>query len=267
MKTAVITGASDGIGLLTAKALCEREFRVIMCNRSKEKSDRAIETIKQQNPSAQIEAILCDLADFASVRRAASTILKMTDQIDVLLNNAGIFMNEHSLSQDGVEMTMLVNYYSHFLLTGLLIDRLRQSNARVISVSSIAHRNGKIDMDDLDYKKIFTPYQPYADSKLAMIIFSKTLARRYKEITSNSLHPGIIDTKLLHTGFGIKGAPIAEGIKTSVFLATSDVVKDVTGKYFVDEKEARTKELTDSEELQDSFWRLSEKITGFTYPV
>jgi len=223
--------------------------------------------IRAENPSAQIETILCDLADFSSVRHAADEILRTTDRIDVLLNNAGIFMNEHKLNENGIEMTMVINYYSHFLLTGLLIARLRQSNARVISVSSIAHRNGKIDLDDLDYKKIFTPYQPYADSKLAMIIFSKALARRYKEIRSNSLHPGVIDTKLLHTGFGIKGAPVAEGIKTSLFLATSEDVKSVSGKYFVDAKEAHAKEMTDSEELQDSFWQLSESVTGFVYPA
>jgi NAD(P)-dependent dehydrogenase (short-subunit alcohol dehydrogenase family) len=162
-------------------------------------------------------------------------------------------------------MTMAVNHLSHFLLTQKILPLLRQSKTRVISVSSVAHGRGRLDWQNLMAEKTFDAYGVYALSKLANVFFAVELAQREKgSLTANSLHPGVINTKLLRTGFGMGGAPLKEGAKTSVFLATSPNVENTTGKYFSNSTQSQMNEIALEADSRRRFWEISEKwCSGF----
>jgi NAD(P)-dependent dehydrogenase (short-subunit alcohol dehydrogenase family) len=163
--------------------------------------------------------------------------------VDVLINNAGVFMKNRVLSEDGFEMTFAVNHLAHFLLTGLLLPQLKKSSAaRIITVSSAAHSNAALDFENLNAERRFDAHGAYALSNLANVLFSKELAVRLEGsgITSNALHPGVISTKMLRKAFGMSGAGVKEGAATSVYLASSPAVEGVTGKYFVYKRRSPT---------------------------
>lgn len=164
-------------------------------------------------------------------------------------------------------MTFAVNHLAHFLLTNLLMDALRNGTpARVVTVSSVAHTRGSIDLQNLNTKQAYSPYGAYAASKLANVLFSNALAGRTKSdgITSNALHPGVIATKLLKAGFNMAGASVRQGAETSVYLATSPEVAALTGKYFADCKESSSSALSRDRALQDELWSESLRLTGLS---
>ncbi len=263
--TILITGATDGIGKQTALELAERGFRVLVHGRSESSASRACAEILSLVPSATVETVHADLSSLAAVRDLATTVRRIAPHLHVLVNNAGVYMNEFRLSADGVEMTFAVNHLAHFLLTNLLLDVLRAgSPARVVTVSSVAHTRGALDLRDVNAKPGFSPYGAYAASKLANVLFSNALARRTKGdgITSNALHPGVITTKLLKAGFNMTGASVQQGAATSVFLASSPQVEGVTGRYFVDKRETASSPLSHNERLQEELWLESARITG-----
>jgi NAD(P)-dependent dehydrogenase (short-subunit alcohol dehydrogenase family) len=183
-------------------------------------------------------------------------------ELDVLINNAGVFMKERVLTADGFEMTMAVNHFGHFVLTHRLLPVLTQ---RVVHVSSMAHARGGLDLNDLTLQRGFEGYTAYSMSKLANVLFSNELARRQTKVTSNSLHPGVINTKLLQVGFGmLSGASLNTGAVTSVYCATSPELSTVTGAYFSDARRAQPSHAARDEELQRNFYELSCKLTGVT---
>lgn len=229
----LITGATDGIGLETAKELARHGHELVLHGRNWKKVQSALDAVRRVAPKASLHTAHADLADLSEVSRMAHDLSARLPHLDVLINNAGVYMTTRQITGDGFEMTLAVNYMSHFLLTNLLLPLLKKSpGSRVVTVSSIAHMGGRIEFDNLNGERGFNAYHAYANSKLANTLFANELARREPWLDSNSLHPGVIDTKLLHAGFNMPGSSVAEGARTSIYLATSPEVKRVSGKYF-----------------------------------
>jgi NAD(P)-dependent dehydrogenase (short-subunit alcohol dehydrogenase family) len=263
-KTILITGATDGIGLATAKELARQGHELVLHGRSEEKVMRACIAIRAAVPHASLLHIACaDLADLAAVARMAQDLCTRLPRLDVLINNAGVYMTERKVSRDGFETTLAVNHLAHFLLTDLLLPLLKESAApRVVTVSSIAHTSGRIPFDDMNGERGFDSYHAYANSKLANALFAAELARREPWLTSNSLHPGVIGTKLLHAGFDMQGDAVESGARTPVYLATAPEVEKVSGRYFTDCRETEPSAQALDRELAQRLWAWSEHAVG-----
>jgi retinol dehydrogenase-12 len=276
-KTCVVTGASNGIGKETARALARRGAHVILLCRSRDKGEATCNEIRAAAPDARLELVSGDLSSQASVKQAAAEILARHPAIHVLVNNAGISIDYHERSADGVELVLATNHLGPFLLTHLLGDALAAgAPARVINVSSSVEKGARIHWDDLEYQR--TPYsmmKVYAQSKLMNVMFTCELARRWKDrgITVNCLHPGVIDTGLVS---GVR-SPLMRGLfkvmqlffksadqgaEGSVYLATSAEVEGQTGGYYVDKKLATSNPITRDQEALARLWGISEKYVG-----
>ncbi len=256
----LVTGSTDGIGLATAKTLAQLGHEVVLHGRTGEKAEHARNIIQNASPDAVLHTTHADLSDFAAVQRMAQDIAAQLPRLDVLINNAGVYMNERKLSKDGFEMTLAVNYLVPFLLTRLMLPLLKKSpEPRVVTVSSIAHRNGMIAFDNLNGERHFDGHRAYASSKLAVALFASELARREPWLASNSLHPGVIDTKLLHAGFTMKGDPVTIGAQTPVFLATSPEIKGISGKYFDRCKAVQPAPPAEDQNLARQLWEWTEQ--------
>lgn len=199
-KTVFITGANTGLGFEAAKVLAAKGARVLIGCRSKEKAQRARKTILAEYPKADIAVVELDLANLASVSRAAKVVAK-EPQLDMLINNAGIMIPPYELTDDGFESQFGVNHLGPFALTGLLLDKLRETpNARIVSTSSIAHKRGKIHFDDINAERGYNAIVRYSQSKLANLYFAYELQRRLEAagdtVISVAAHPGIADTEL-----------------------------------------------------------------------
>jgi len=233
IKTITATGSTDGIGLETALELASRGHAWCAARRPVRHAGSHRGRAAPFPRCARAAPLHADLADPAAVALMAQDLAARLPQLDVLINNAGVYMTGRRISKAGFEMTLAVNYIAHFLLTELLLPLLKKSSdPRVVTVSSIAHTRGRIDFDNLNGERHFDAYLAYANSKLADTLFANELARREPWLASSSLHPGVIDTKLLHTGFDATGDSVALGARTSVYLATSGELKGVSGKYF-----------------------------------
>lgn len=264
-KTVLVTGSTDGIGKQTALELAQQGAQVIVHGRSVERARAACDDIRRATKNDRVGYVAADLASLADVRALAQHVLTAYDRLDVLINNAGVFMQQRHLSPDGYELSLAVNHLAPFLLTNLLLERLTASApARVITVSSVAHQRGRMDFDNLNSEKNFGGYAAYAMSKLANVLFAYELAERVKQvnITSNALHPGVITTKLLAQGFNTTGSSLAEGAATSVYLATSPEVEGVTGRYFDKCRAVASSPASHDRALQQRLWSVSEYLTG-----
>jgi NAD(P)-dependent dehydrogenase (short-subunit alcohol dehydrogenase family) len=229
----LLTGATDGIGLETARQLARLGHELVLHGRSEDKAQRARSEILRSAPRAILHTAHADLADLAEVARMAAELNARLPHLDVLINNAGVYLTAHKLSKNGYEMTMTVNHLAHFLLTLRLLPLLKKSaEPRVVIVSSMVHSNSQLDLDNLQGCDSYDGYQAYADSKLANCLFARELARREPWLACNSLHPGVVGTKLLHAAFNIRGSDVSEGARTSVFLATAPELRGISGKYF-----------------------------------
>lgn len=263
-RTVLVTGSTDGIGKETAVKLAETGFRVLVHGRSPERASAAAADVKKRAPGASVEALDADLATRDGVRRLARLVLERTDRLDVLVNNAGVFRTERRATRDGLEETFAVNHLAPFLLTHLLVPLLvRSAPSRVVGVSSIAHQSARPVLSDLQHEKRYDGYSAYALSKLGNVLFTIELARRLdgRGVTANVLHPGVITTKLLREGFGMGGAPLSSGARTSFYLAASPEVEGVTGRYFVNDKEASPSPVARDERLRKAFWTVSEELS------
>ncbi|HSP78549.1 MAG TPA: SDR family NAD(P)-dependent oxidoreductase, partial [Myxococcaceae bacterium] len=201
------------------------------------------------------------------VRRLARQVEERTDALHGVVHNAGVFMNERRLTPEGFETTFAVNHLAPFLLTHLLKPLLEKgAPSRVVVVSSIAHNRGRLDFDDLHGERSFSPYGAYAASKLANVLFAEELAERWAplRIAANSLHPGVITTKLLKEGFGVTGDTVEEGARTSVYLASSPEVEGVSGRYFLRCQETPPAAHARDEGVRKRLWEESEKLLGLS---
>jgi NAD(P)-dependent dehydrogenase (short-subunit alcohol dehydrogenase family) len=284
-KTVVVTGGNSGIGLETAEALAGMGARVIVTARNADKGRTAVAGIVQRlGGHAQVQLVVFDLADMASVRRGAGEILEQAPRLDVLVNNAGIVLSERRETVDGFEATFATNHLGPFLLTNLLLGRLRESApSRIVNVASTAHNTARkgIPFDDLQSTKRYRGMRVYGESKLANILFTLELARRLAGtgVTANSLHPGTVRTGYGADGdtrgflaFGIKLAqPFflspANGARTSIYLASSPEVDGVTGQYFDKCKPAKTRRWAQDEEAAQRLWRVSAELVGLDAPA
>lgn len=261
----LVTGATDGIGRQTALELLRRSARVLVHGRNAAKTSKVAEELAKESGSSAVVPFYADLSSIAEIRRFAKNVESSIERLDVLINNAGVFLHERQVTVDGFEVTFAVNHLAPFLLTHLLLPKIRQSvQGRIVMVSSIAHSRGRLDFDDLTSEKYFHGYTAYATSKLANVLFAYELANRLgsSTITSNALHPGVITTKLLKTGFGTTGASLARGAATSVKLALDPALKTTTGKYFADEREQTSSSTSHDRELQRRLYDVSCELVG-----
>jgi retinol dehydrogenase-12 len=277
-KTILITGATRGIGYAAAEALAGMGASVIVHGRNPARVEKACKRIARGVSGSEVSGIVADLASLAQVRRLAREVTDSCPRLDVLLNNAGLVTRKRELTVDGFERQLAVNHLAPFLLTNLLLDKLKSSApARIVNVSSRAHRRGELDLDDLNWdKRPYTGISAYGATKLANILFTRELARRLQGsgVTANCLHPGVVATSLF-SGMGIVGRtfgilsrpllmPASRGAKTSVYLASSPEVASVSGKYFDEAKPVEPKAPAMDDEAAKALWIASEKLTGLT---
>ena len=250
-RTVLVTGATSGIGFETAVALARLGDTVLVHGRTVAKaSAAAAEVGRRAGADARVEPIAADLSSLAEVRRLGAEVAARPEPLDVLLNNAGLYMRRRRLTVDGLETTFAVNHLAPFLLTDLLLPRLREAGGRVVTVASEAHRNGRIDFDNLQGERRYLSWPAYANSKLANILFTIELARRTDGtgVTANCLHPGVILSSGLWKGLAVGlfsllarpfGISPAAGARTSVYLASSPDVDGITGLYYAARRPAR----------------------------
>lgn len=275
-KTILITGATNGIGLETARGLAKTGAHLILVARDAGKGERVVAELKKATQNEQIDLLIADLSRQNSVRALATQVLERYPRLDVLVNNAGGVFNPRTITADGIETTWAVNHLAYFLLTHLLVERLKASApARIVSVSSAAHFGGRIRLDDPEFKNGgYNAMGAYSQSKLANILFTKELARRLagSGVTANCLHPGMVATGFGRSTMGWMGSIVGlamrfglspeQGAATSIYLATSPAVADVSGEYFADRKPARVDAKANDAELARKLWALSARQCG-----
>lgn len=279
-KVCMVTGATSGIGQVTALALAQRGATVIAVGRSQEKSAALVEQIERQTGSTTVEYMLADLSSQQEIRRLAQQFQGRYQRLDVLVNNAGGLFISRQQSVDGIEMTFALNHLSYFLLTNLLLDTLKASApSRIVNVASDAHESARLDFDDLQGQRRYSGIQAYGRSKLANILFTYELARRLAGtgVTVNTLHPGVVATN-----FGANNGRLArvlrrvanlvsispdQGAQTSIYLATSPDVEGVTGQYFVKQKAVPSSKASYDKAAAERLWRVSEELTGLAVAV
>ncbi|MEN9626348.1 MAG: Rhamnolipids biosynthesis 3-oxoacyl-[acyl-carrier-protein] reductase [archaeon] len=281
-KVCVVTGANSGMGKIIAFALANQGATVIMVCRIKEKSQIAFHDIKSKTKNDNVELMLTDLSSQKEVRELAEKIKMKYPKIDVLINNAGGMNFGYSETVDHIETTFATNHLAYFLLTHLLLENLKSSkNARIINVASEASKNAEIHFEDVNLKNSYTAFKAYSQSKLANIMFTYELAKvlektNSKNVTVNCVHPGNVpDTKLgkgskLFANFiaSLDSSLIVtpeKGAETILWLATSEEVEGITGKYFQDKKEIKSNNFSYNKEASKKLWDLSKKMSGMNF--
>lgn len=264
-KVILVTGATDGIGRETARALASQGHRVIVHGRTADKAAAAAQGLLRDLPTADLATAAGDLARPAEVRALAEAVRAAHPRLDVLLHNAGVYLTTRQVTPEGWELTFAVNHLAPFLLTHLLVDRVIAARGRVVVVASGVHGNASLDLEDLQGARGWDGYGAYARSKLCNVLFAAELAERLagSGATANSLHPGVVGTKLLRAGFAMEGPDtLAQGAATSVHLATSPEVEGVTGRYFVRKKPVPPSRLARNATLRKALWEASERLLG-----
>ncbi len=278
MQHILITGGNTGIGKATATALAKKGAKVVIACRNESKAKKAVAEIKATSKNEEIYSLTCDLASFESVKTCAKNYRSQFGQLDILINNAGLITDKLQFTQDGFEKQIGVNHLGHFLLTKQLIDLLEKAaEPRIVNVSSKAHYNSKIRFDSFKGEVGAAKYKgmaAYGQSKLANVLFTKELARRYPNICSHSLHPGVVGTEIAgkndnKTAWRLIWKMISpfmlspnNGAKTSIYLATSPEVLKTNGKYFDKQKEVEPTPLANDVNLAKELWEVSEKLTN-----
>jgi retinol dehydrogenase 14 len=276
-RTVLVTGGGGGIGRATVLGLAAMGAHLAICGRDRESTQGAAVEVRASG-GGPAEVFVADLSSQAQVRRLASEVLQRLPRIDVLINNVGGYWDTRQVTEDGLERTFAVNHLAPFLLTNLLWDRLTQSRpARVVTVSSNAQAQGRIDFDDLQGERSYSGARAYSQSKLANVLFTYELARRLpaSSVTANALHPG-----LTRTAFGAEDpagiqrrlVPLlrpfmqtpAQGAATSIHLASAPELAQVTGQYFANRKPRRSSKASYDQPTAARLWQVSAELVGLT---
>jgi NAD(P)-dependent dehydrogenase (short-subunit alcohol dehydrogenase family) len=270
----LVTGATSGIGRVTVEALARQGATTILVARDPARGAAAVDRIRQATGNTQVEVLLADLSVQADVRRLAHEVQSRYPRLDVLVNNAGALFSRRTLSADGLEMTWALNHLAYYLLTTLLLDTLKASApARIVNVSSGAHRHAHLDFDDLQGQQRYGGWRAYAQSKLANVLFTYELARRLDGtgVTTNALHPGFVATNfgrrnrrlttvLFRAVQRVAALSPEQGAETLIYLATSPEVEGVTGQYFVKRQAVRSSDASYDVPAAQRLWQVSVEL-------
>ena len=283
-KVVVVTGATNGIGLVVARELAKLGARVLGVCRDAERCSRAEAMIRQETQNQQVEYLCADLSLMEQVRLLAADIRERTDQLHVLVNNAGAYFARRQTTSEGLEKTFALNHLNYFLLTHLLLDLLKASGsaqdpARIVNVASEAQRGGKLDEKVLLAQGKYKGFQAYASSKLSNIVFTYELSRRLADdpVNVNVMHPGYVATNFALDNFSGKAKPVRslyrkvsrlfarspeQGADTVIWLANSPETAFETGQYWFDRKAIRSQAISYDWEAARRLWELSERLCG-----
>jgi NAD(P)-dependent dehydrogenase (short-subunit alcohol dehydrogenase family) len=268
----LITGATEGVGKVTGLELAKKGFTVVVAARNANKAEALMNEIETSTGNTSCDYTVGDLASLRQVRQLAETFRRHYSHLDVLINNAGVFLPTRTETEDGYETMLQVNYLSPFLLTNLLLDELQRSEqGRIINLSSSVYAIGKFDPDNLQSvgERHFSVLGTYAATKLFVLMFTEELTRRLKgtSITANAVHPGIVRTRMMLQAPGVLrlvsylSLPLStspfEGARTLVYLASSPEVKGISGQYFTKSKRAAVKNKFDTADNRALLWDLS----------
>lgn len=276
-RTVLITGATSGIGLATALGLARMGAHLAITGRDRVRTEDAAREIRAAG-DGQVDLFIADLSSQLEVRRLAEQVLHSFSQIDVLINNVAGYWDTRHVTVDGLERTFALNHLAPFLLTNLLLDMLKQSApARVVTVSSNAHVSGRIDFSDVQGERSYSGARAYSQSKLANVMFSYELAMRLKDtsVTANALHPGVVSTS-----FGADDPPRiqkllvpvlrpfmkspARGAATSIHLASTPELVQLTGRYFANSKRKKSSERSHDQAAAARLWQVSAEMVGLS---
>lgn len=278
-RIALVTGASAGIGLYTALGLARAGFRVIVAGRDAARTEAARRVVSERAGSAAVESALADFASLAAVRGLAETVLARHDRLDLLVNNAGFIARTYQLSPDGYELTLAVNHLAPFLLTNLLLERLRASarpdmTARIVTVASQSHRGARLDLQALGSEQDWSSLRAYGRSKLCNILFTRALARRLdgSGVMTAALHPGVVATNIGDRAGGVVGwgwrtvkpflISAEKGAETSLFLATVADPAAFHGTYVIGRKIAEPDRAARDDDMAERLWCESARLVG-----
>lgn len=277
-KICLVTGATAGIGEVTARELARAGAIVVGVGRNANRCSDSARRIREATGNANVEFLVADLSEQAQIHRLAEEFRRKYGRVDVLVNNAGAYFSSRQVSADGIEMTMALNHLNYFLLTHLLMDALKAGDhARIVNVSSDAHRMAVIDFDDIEGQRRYNGWRMYGQSKLANILFTRELSRRLQGlgITANALHPGFVATRFGHNNGGLMGLAMKalqkvaaltpeQGAQTSLYLATSPEVAGVNGQYFSDRRAVSPSAAAQDDQTAARLWAWSVDKTGLT---
>ncbi|ERN07746.1 hypothetical protein AMTRI_Chr08g163100 [Amborella trichopoda] len=288
--TAIVTGGASGIGLETARVLALRGAHVIIGARNMEAANGAKKLILNENAAARVEVLRLDLNSLKSIRTFVNEFNALGVPLNILINNAGVMFCPYQLSDDGIEMQFATNHLGHFLLTNLLLEKLKNTakttgiEGRIVNLSSIAHLHTYhegIRFDKINDQSGYSDKKSYGQSKLANILHAKELARRLKEeganVTANAVHPGLIMTNLMRHSFILMNIlkvftyilwkTVPQGASSSCYVALHPSLKGVSGKYFIDCNEIAPGALARDEDLAKKLWDFSDKlVTSLSNP-
>ncbi|MEL6402909.1 MAG: SDR family oxidoreductase [Chloroflexota bacterium] len=282
-KVVMVTGATNGIGEITALELARQGATVVVVGRTLSKLEDTVARIKSETGNQNISYIQADLSSMAEVRNAAEQFLAQFERLDVLVNNAGAYFAERKTTADGYEMTLALNHLNYFLLTDLLLDTIKQTaetqgEARIVNVSSDAHQAARIKFDDIQATN-YSSFGRYGESKLMNIMFTYALARRLEgtKVSTNALHPGLVETGFGKNNGGMSkffisilskffGKSPEEGAETNIYLAASPEAKGITGKYWADKQQKQSNKASYDVDAQERLWSISEELVGIAQP-
>jgi NAD(P)-dependent dehydrogenase (short-subunit alcohol dehydrogenase family) len=272
-KICLVTGGNSGIGKAVALGLAKTGATVVVVSRNKEKGQTAVADIIERSGNKNVELIQADMSSQNSIHQLADEFRARHEKLHLLINNAGVYLTRRSETEDGLESTFAINHLGPFLLTSLLLDILKASApSRIVNVTSDAHKGAKIDFDDLQGEKRFSGWQAYGQSKLAMILFTRELAKKLENtgVTVNSAHPGVVRTNFAKNNGGVVSLGFRflglffispeSAARRVLYVATSPDLEGVTGKYFTKMHEVRSSQESYDDDSAKRLWQVSGEL-------
>jgi len=272
-KDCVVTGANSGIGKELSRELARAGARVFMVCRNRAKGQAALEEIASDTGNDNVVLLSADVSSMASLRAFAQDFEARTPKVDILMNNAGVYLPQRMVSEDGHEMMFATNHLGAFAITALLMPKLIAADRpRVVTTSSMGHKLSRLDWDDLDCERRFGALRQYGTSKLMNILFTRELARRQEKIAASCFHPGAVGTNFAQQEPGALGSLVKlgklflrtpkKGADTGYWLASSHEGGDARGGYYMNRREARPNKLGRSDDAARRLWEVSEELTA-----